>query len=197
MNNQFSFEFADAVVLKECIGNIRIGNVSEGEAAVSARYCDDGVIALDFSIPAGKDGKDGESVKPALYVKEIRTEPFVNIDGEEVGAWKESFMSDGTVRAEATVNNMYFSVAETYTDYGFILSGGFGKNCFNDPTNFTLERVHVEVVSCSSAVILTPIVTNNCSVYPSGVVFRTGGTLPSSVTVSYKVIAEGREKASS
>ncbi len=53
-NNCFNFDFADAVIIRECIGNIKIGNVRTvqygEEPSVSARL-DGEKIALDFVLP--------------------------------------------------------------------------------------------------------------------------------------------------
>lgn len=58
-NDHLHFEFADAVVIRENVGNIAIGNVvtvdSDSEAKVSTRLGKKDVI-LDFEIPRGKDG---------------------------------------------------------------------------------------------------------------------------------------------
>ena len=204
MNNHFSFEFADAVIVRESVGNVKIGNVSEGEAAsVDARCDSDGTIALDFTLPRGRDGKDGEDGKdgkdgdgitPALFIREIKTEPVVNYNGSTVGQWKEYFMSDGTVRAETVILDSNYNRSETYTDFAF-LTPAYGPNCFNDPQNFTVESVYTELYSCSKQVILQRVRSSNCAVYPTATLLRHGGALPDgTVKISYKIIVEGREK---
>jgi hypothetical protein len=200
MNNQFSFEFADAVVVRESVGDIRIGSVSEGEASVKARCDRDGTLALDFVIPRGrdgvdgKDGKDGEGITPALYVKEIKTEPLINYNNDSVGIWTEYFMSDGTVRAEALVKDMNYSIAETYTDYCF-LAPAYGPNCFYDPLNFSIDSVHAELYSCAKAVMLNTYRSKSAALFPCATLFRHGGVLPTGgISISYKLIAEGKER---
>lgn len=57
MNEHFTVDFADAVVIKERVGNIKIGNVLNGNKSnVSLHQDSDGMLVLDFTLEKGKDG---------------------------------------------------------------------------------------------------------------------------------------------
>ena len=57
MNEHFTVDFADAVVIKERVGNIKIGNVLSGnESSVTLRQDSDGMLVLDFTLEKGEKG---------------------------------------------------------------------------------------------------------------------------------------------
>ena len=61
MNEHFTIDFADAVVIKERVGNIKVGNVSTGKANVSVRHDSDGMLTLDFVLEKGDKGDSGKN----------------------------------------------------------------------------------------------------------------------------------------
>lgn len=60
MNEHFTIDFADAVVIKESVGNIKIGNVTNGKSNVTVRQDSDGMLILDFSLEKGDKGDKGD-----------------------------------------------------------------------------------------------------------------------------------------
>ena len=57
MNEHFTIDFADAVVIKERVGNIKIGNVLTGNSSsVTLRQDSDGMLVLDFTLEKGEKG---------------------------------------------------------------------------------------------------------------------------------------------
>lgn len=60
MNEHFTIDFADAVVIKERVGNIKIGNVSSGSPSVTVRQGSDGMLVLDFTLEKGDKGDKGD-----------------------------------------------------------------------------------------------------------------------------------------
>jgi hypothetical protein len=61
MNEHFTIDFADAVVIKERVGNARIGNVVSGSVpGVSVRMDTDGMLVLDFILEKGDKGDKGD-----------------------------------------------------------------------------------------------------------------------------------------
>ena len=60
MNEHFTIDFADAVVIKERVGNVKIGNVVSGSIpGVSVRQDSDGMLVLDFVLEKGDKGDKG------------------------------------------------------------------------------------------------------------------------------------------
>lgn len=96
MKEHFEMEFADAVVIRECAGDIKVGSVTVGSpdtASVSSRLDSDGKLALDFVVPKGNDGADAVIFTPSVSEEGVLSwendgglenpEP-VNIKGEGI-----------------------------------------------------------------------------------------------------------------
>ncbi len=61
MNEHFTIDFADAVVIKESVGNIKIGNIATGKSNVIVRHDSDGMLILDFTLEKGDKGDKGDT----------------------------------------------------------------------------------------------------------------------------------------
>lgn len=79
----YKFNFSEAVVIREKIGNIKIGNVTtldpESPATVDTHIKND-MYVLDFGIPKGKDGQNGSNTTLTVL-------PLSTMYGTTVGSW--------------------------------------------------------------------------------------------------------------
>ena len=67
MNEHFTIDFADAVVIKERVGNIKIGNVLSGNSSsVTLRQDSDGMLDLDFTLENVERGYTAQNNIDAL-----------------------------------------------------------------------------------------------------------------------------------